>query len=214
MEAKTKRKRKKHAEAFKIEAVRLLESRGDRTVADVAASVGVSESQLHAWKSRYGSAAEQVRKERGGETAEEELKRLRLENAQLKQERDTLKNRAATLLRIAAVNVGRTATALGAFYRRLAARTGKAKAVTATARKLAVLLQRRAIRLEVHRPGRELLRRTLSPARASQPTSQGGTSRVRPRGSTGARWSFSCRSDIDDGRDGRGRPVRLDWSCC
>jgi hypothetical protein len=42
-------------------------------------------------------------------------------------------------LRIAAVNVGRTSTALGAFYRRLAARTGKAKAVTATARKLAVL---------------------------------------------------------------------------
>ena len=48
-------------------------------------------------------------------------------------------SRAATLLRIAAVNVGRTSTALGAFYRRLAARTGKAKAVTATARKLAVL---------------------------------------------------------------------------
>lgn len=48
-------------------------------------------------------------------------------------------NRAAHLLRIAAVNVGRTQTALGAFYRRLAARTGKAKAVTATARKLAVL---------------------------------------------------------------------------
>lgn len=49
------------------------------------------------------------------------------------------RNRAATLLRIAAVNVGRTETALGAFYRRLAARAGKAKAVTATARKLAVL---------------------------------------------------------------------------
>lgn len=48
-------------------------------------------------------------------------------------------NRAAALLRIAAVNIGRTTTALGAFYRRLAARTGKAKAVTATARKLAVL---------------------------------------------------------------------------
>jgi transposase len=48
-------------------------------------------------------------------------------------------NRAATLLRIAAVNVGRTQTALGAFYRRLAARAGKAKAVTATARKLALL---------------------------------------------------------------------------
>lgn len=48
-------------------------------------------------------------------------------------------SRAAALLRIAAVNVGRTRTALGAFYRRLAARVGKAKAVTATARKLAVL---------------------------------------------------------------------------
>ena len=48
-------------------------------------------------------------------------------------------NRAAALLRIAAVNIGRTQTALGAFYRRLASRTGKAKAVTATARKLAIL---------------------------------------------------------------------------
>src|SRR5215211_3594475 len=37
-------------------------------------------------------------------------------------------NRAAVLLRIAAVNLGRTQTALGAFYRRLAARVGKAKA--------------------------------------------------------------------------------------
>jgi hypothetical protein len=39
-------------------------------------------------------------------------------------------NRATALLRIAAVNIGKTQTALGAFYRRLAARTGKAKAVT------------------------------------------------------------------------------------
>jgi transposase len=51
-------------------------------------------------------------------------------------------NRAAALLRLAAVNVGRTQTALGAFYRRLAARIGKAKAVTATARKLAILFYR------------------------------------------------------------------------
>jgi transposase len=48
-------------------------------------------------------------------------------------------NRAAKILRLAAVNVGRTQTALGAFYRRLAARVGNAKAVTATARQLAVL---------------------------------------------------------------------------
>lgn len=49
-------------------------------------------------------------------------------------------NRATVLLRLSAVSVGKTHTALGAFFRRLASRVGKAKAVTATARKLAVLL--------------------------------------------------------------------------
>ncbi len=48
-------------------------------------------------------------------------------------------NRAAKIFRLSAVNVGRTNTALGAFYRRMASRIGVAKAVTATARKLAVL---------------------------------------------------------------------------
>lgn len=51
-------------------------------------------------------------------------------------------NKTAALLRLAAVNIGKTETALGAFYRRLASRIGKAKAVTATARKLAVLFYR------------------------------------------------------------------------
>jgi hypothetical protein len=48
-------------------------------------------------------------------------------------------NRAASLLRLAAGTLGRTDTALGAFYRRLSARIGKAKAITATARKIATL---------------------------------------------------------------------------
>ena len=51
-------------------------------------------------------------------------------------------NRAAGILRIAAMSLGRTETALGAFYRRLAYRVGKAKAITATARKLAILVYR------------------------------------------------------------------------
>jgi transposase len=51
-------------------------------------------------------------------------------------------NRAAAILRMAAMNLGRTDTALGAFYRRLAYRVGKAKAITATARKLAILVYR------------------------------------------------------------------------
>jgi len=51
-------------------------------------------------------------------------------------------NRAAAILRMAAMCLGRTQTALGAFYRRLAYRIGKAKAITATARKLAILVYR------------------------------------------------------------------------
>ena len=48
---------------------------------------------------KFGSAAEQVRRERGGETAEEELKRLRREVTQLKQERDVLKKSVAVFAR-------------------------------------------------------------------------------------------------------------------
>lgn len=44
----------------------------------------------------------------------------------------------AARLRLVATTVGRTETALGAFGRRLAARIGKAEALTATARKIAV----------------------------------------------------------------------------
>ncbi|HXV60337.1 MAG TPA: IS110 family transposase [Vicinamibacteria bacterium] len=51
-------------------------------------------------------------------------------------------NRAASILRMAAMSLGRTQTALGAYYRRLAYRVGKAKAVTATARKLAIIVYR------------------------------------------------------------------------
>jgi transposase len=88
-------KRKKHTEEFKLEAVKLLETRGERTIGDVASGLGVGESQLHAWRKQYGGAAAAIRKERGGETAEEELKRLRRELAQTRQERDLLKKSIA-----------------------------------------------------------------------------------------------------------------------
>ncbi len=48
-------------------------------------------------------------------------------------------NRAAAAFRLAAASLSRSKTALGAFYRRIRVRVGKAEAVTATARKLAVL---------------------------------------------------------------------------
>ena len=49
-------------------------------------------------------------------------------------------NRVSTLLRLAAMVVGRTETCLGSFYRRIQAKRGSPKAITATARKLAVLI--------------------------------------------------------------------------
>lgn len=48
-------------------------------------------------------------------------------------------NRAAKAFRIAAASLSRSQTALGAFYRRIRARVGKPQALTATARKLAVI---------------------------------------------------------------------------
>lgn len=51
-------------------------------------------------------------------------------------------SRFASQLRLVAVSVGRTQTGLGALYLRLAARIGKAKSVTSTARKFAILFYR------------------------------------------------------------------------
>ncbi len=51
-------------------------------------------------------------------------------------------NRAAAILRMSVMSLGRTQTALGTFYRRLSARIGKPQAITATARKLAILIYR------------------------------------------------------------------------
>jgi len=49
-------------------------------------------------------------------------------------------HRVAQILRLAAVNAGRTQTAIGAFYRRMCARIDKGKAVVATAAKLARII--------------------------------------------------------------------------
>jgi hypothetical protein len=48
-------------------------------------------------------------------------------------------NRAAAAFRLAAATLARSKTALGAFYRRIKARAGAPKAITATAHKLAVI---------------------------------------------------------------------------
>lgn len=82
-----KKKRNRYTDEFRAEAVRAVETRGNRTVAEVAESLGVTEQQLHTWKSKAkadGSATDRK------ESMEDELKRLRRENADLKKDRDAL----------------------------------------------------------------------------------------------------------------------------
>ena len=90
-------------------------------------------------------------------------------------------NRAAAIFRLAAMTLGRTQTALGAFYRRLAFRIGKAKAVTATARKLAILVYRTLKdRLVYVDPGAAAYDAHIAPSRPPAPATR-RPSRIRTR---------------------------------
>lgn len=92
--SKKSSKRRRYTAEFKAEAVRLVEQRGERTVAEIAQSLGVAENILHAWKRQH----EPARGDRG-ETAEQELQRLRRENAELKRDRDALVKSIAVFVR-------------------------------------------------------------------------------------------------------------------
>jgi transposase len=86
------RKRRSFTPEFRAEAVRLaLES--DRPLSEIARELGIRPDQLRHWKQQLTRAV-------GGsppasETPEQELRRLRRENAVLRQERDFLKKAAA-----------------------------------------------------------------------------------------------------------------------
>jgi transposase-like protein len=43
-------KRRRHSTEFKVEAIRLLDQRGDRTVAEIVESLEVAENLLCVWK--------------------------------------------------------------------------------------------------------------------------------------------------------------------
>ena len=84
---------KKYPAAFKERAVKLaVES--DQAIAQTARDLGVNENTLHTWIGKYHRNACQE-KEVQDEHLYEELKRLRKENARLKEERDILKKAAA-----------------------------------------------------------------------------------------------------------------------
>ena len=84
---------KKYPAEFKERAVKLaVES--DHSMAQTARDLGVNENTLHTWIGQY-HRAERQEKVVNDAHRYEELKRLRKENARLKEERDILKKAAA-----------------------------------------------------------------------------------------------------------------------
>ena len=79
----TKRRRRKYDEAFKKQAVALLETSG-RSLNQVAAELGVSHWNLRDWREIYGQRSSPAQ-------LAEQLQRLRAENAELRGQRDALK---------------------------------------------------------------------------------------------------------------------------
>src|SRR5215470_680138 len=85
---------KKYPAAFKERAVkRVVEL--DQPIAQTARDLGVNENTLHTWIGKY-HRVERPAKQVNDEHVYEELKRLHKENARLKEERDILKETAAS----------------------------------------------------------------------------------------------------------------------
>ena len=82
--------RSKYDEEFKKNAVKLSYA-SPKSVKQVAADLGISENRLYAWRKKYTADGDKTRYS----TLEEEMKALKLENAELKMERDILKKATA-----------------------------------------------------------------------------------------------------------------------
>jgi transposase len=84
----------KYSSQFKQDAVKLaVES--DQSVAQTARDLGVNANSLYTWITKYHQPESPTSKGSGEKHPYDELKRLRREIAQLKEERDILKKAAA-----------------------------------------------------------------------------------------------------------------------
>jgi transposase len=93
-----KQQRKVYTREFKTEAVRLT-TEGGVPVAQAARDLGINENTLHNWRRQYrewGAPANAGKKEL---TLADENRRLRRDNAILREERDFLKKAAVWLAR-------------------------------------------------------------------------------------------------------------------
>lgn len=93
-EGRSERSRRQFTQEFKLEAVRLA-AQGDRRPSEVARELGIRPDMLRQWRrqaeGRAGRGATDVFPGNGKLTSQdEEIRRLRRENARLQEERDIL----------------------------------------------------------------------------------------------------------------------------
>ena len=89
------RPRKSYTAEFKVNAVRLVTDR-KLSVAEAARQLGIHENLLRLWKRAFLDRGTDAFPGHGNPTpADDELRRLRAENARLKADRDLLKKAAA-----------------------------------------------------------------------------------------------------------------------
>lgn len=84
---------KQYSREFKIEAIRLAEA-GDKTATQVARELGIRVNQLSKWKQQLAREALTGAPARRGRPADDDVSRLRRDNAQLKEENELLKKAA------------------------------------------------------------------------------------------------------------------------
>lgn len=88
--------RKRYSEEFRKQAIDLMVE-GGKTAEDVSKSLGVSVWSLKQWRKTHLLANQDDLRKRGKMSAEEQLKLLRRENAELRMDNEILKKFAAIL---------------------------------------------------------------------------------------------------------------------
>jgi len=93
------KQRRNYTREFKVEAVRRIAAEG-KSLAEIARELGLGESLLRSWKQALAAEGEQAFPGKGNIPAvEEELRRLRTENQNLRMEREILKKATAFFAR-------------------------------------------------------------------------------------------------------------------
>lgn len=91
--------RKKYTREFKVEAVAMLD-RGEKSGHEIERDLGIASGQVYRWRKQLAAEGAGIRAFPGtGNPRDEELVRLKRENANLREERDILRKAVAIFSR-------------------------------------------------------------------------------------------------------------------